>query len=42
MLSIASEEIKVKVKFSHYRLGVAQGLGRGIDLLFHDRGTGRW
>jgi len=29
--------IKVKVKFSHYRPGVAQRVGRGI--LFHDRGT---
>ena len=31
--------IKVKVKLSRYRPGVAQKLGRGIALLFHDRGT---
>ena len=28
-----------KVKFSRYRPGVAQRVGRGIALLFHDRGT---
>ena len=28
-----------KVKFSHYRPGAAQRVGRGIALLFHDRGT---
>ena len=33
--------IKVKVKWSRYRLGVAQRVGRGIALLFHDRGTRR-
>ena len=32
---------KVKVKWSRYRPGVAQRLGRGIVLLFHDRGTRR-
>ena len=32
---------KVKVKFSRYRPGVAQRVDRGIDLLFHDRGTRR-
>ena len=32
---------KVKVKWSRYRLGVAQKVGRGIALLFHDRGTRR-
>ena len=32
---------KVKVKWSHYRPGVAQRVGRGIALLFHDRGTRR-
>jgi len=32
---------KVKVKFSRYRSGVAQRLGRDIALLFHDRGTRR-
>ena len=30
-----------KVKFSRYRLGMAQRVGRGIALLFHDRGTRR-
>jgi len=34
-------EIKVKVKWSRYRPGVAQRVGRGIALLFHDRGTRR-
>jgi len=34
-------EIKVKVKWSCYRPGVAQRVGRGIALLFHDRGTRR-
>jgi len=32
---------KVNVKRSHYRPGVAQRVGRGIALLFHDRGTRR-
>ena len=30
-----------KVKWSRYRLGVAQRVGRGMALLFHDRGTRR-
>jgi len=30
---------KVKVNFSLYRPGVAQRVGRGIALIFHDRGT---
>jgi hypothetical protein len=30
---------KVKVKWSRYRPGVAQRVGRGIALLLHDRGT---
>ena len=30
-----------KVKWSRYRPGVAQRVGRDIALLFHDRGTGR-
>jgi len=35
-------KIKVKkAKCSRYRPGVAQGVSRGIALLFHDRGT-RW
>ena len=33
--------INVKVKFPRYRAGVAQRVGRGIALLFHDRGTRR-
>jgi hypothetical protein len=34
-------QVKLKVKFSRYRPGVAQRVGRGIALLFHDRGTRR-
>ena len=33
--------LKVKVKWSRYRPGVDQRVGRGIALLFHDRGTRR-
>ena len=33
---------KVRVKFSRYRPGVAQSVGRGIALHFHDRGTRSW
>jgi len=33
--------IKVKVKFTRYRPGLDQRVGRGIALLFHDRGTRR-
>jgi len=33
--------LKVKVKWSRYRPGVAQRVGRGIALLFHDHGTRR-
>jgi len=32
---------KVNVKWSRYRPGVAQRVGRGIAVLFHDRGTRR-
>jgi hypothetical protein len=32
---------KIKVKCSHYRPGVAQRVGTGIALLFHDCGTRR-
>ena len=32
-------EMSKKVKWSCYRPGVAQRVGRGIALLFHDRGT---
>ena len=31
----------LKVKWSRYRRGVPQSVGRGIALLFHDRGTRR-
>ena len=34
-------KVKVKVKWSRYRPGVAQRVGRGIALLFHDRSSGR-
>ena len=34
-------QVKVKVKWSRYRSGVAQRVGRDIALLFHDRGTRR-
>jgi len=36
---VVLKAVKVKVKFSSYRPGVAQRVGRGIALLFHDRGT---
>ena len=39
--SIIHIYIYVKVKWSPYRPGVAQKVGRGIALLFHDRGTRR-
>ena len=32
-------KVKVKVKWSRYRPGVAQRVGTGIALLFHDRGS---
>jgi len=35
-------KVNVKLEWSHYRPGVAQRMGRGIALLFHDRGTRRW
>jgi len=31
----------IKIKWSRYRPGLAQRVGRGIALLFHDRGTRR-
>jgi len=34
-------KVKGKVKWSRYRSGVAQRVGRGIALLFHDRATRR-
>jgi len=33
--------IALKVKCSRYRSGVSQRVGRGIALLFHDRGARR-
>jgi len=36
-----SETCRVKVKWFHYRPVVAQRVGRGIALLFHDCGTRR-
>jgi len=42
MKAVIDRNVKtVKVKCSHYRPGVAQRVGRGIVLLFHDRGTRR-
>ena len=38
---ILPASLVVKVKWSRYRPGVVQRVGRGIALLFHDRGTGR-
>ena len=34
-------KVKIKVKWSRYRSDVAQRVGRGIALLFNDRGTRR-
>ena len=34
-------KVKVKVKWSRYRPVVSQRVGRGIALLYHDRGTRR-
>jgi hypothetical protein len=33
--------VKVKIKLSHYRPNLAQRVGRGIALLFYDRGIRR-
>ena len=41
MLFLLYITVKVKVKWSRYRPGVAQRVGRVIALLFHDRGTRR-
>ena len=35
-------KVSVQQNWSRYRPGVAQRVGRGIALLFHDRGTRRW
>ena len=37
----STDKGKVKIKCSRYRPGVTQKVGRGIALLFHDRGTRR-
>ena len=39
LLGVAYNMNKSKVKFSRYRPGVAQRVGRGIALLFPDRGN---
>jgi len=39
--SVVTIQLSVKVKWSRYRPGVTQRVGRGIALLFHDRGTRR-
>jgi len=41
LLNTVQFYVKVKVKWSRYRPGVAQRVGRGIALLFHDCGTRR-
>ena len=41
-IHISASIKKVNVKWSRYRPGVAQRVGRGIALLFHDRSTRRW
>ena len=41
VMDIQMSVIKRKVKWSHYRPGVAQRVVRGIALLFHDCGTRR-
>jgi len=38
---LGAHKVSSKVKWSHYRPGVSQRVGRGIALLFHDRGTRR-
>jgi len=41
MMERLVESIVVTVKCPRYRPGLAQRVGRGIALLFHDRGTRR-
>ena len=41
MYVVVKVKVEVKVKGSHYRPGVAQRVGIGIALLFHDCGTRR-
>jgi len=38
---VVKVKVKVNIKCSPYRPGVAQRVGRGIALLSYDRGTGR-
>jgi len=38
---VVETQNKVVVKFSRYRTGVAQKVGTGIALLFHNHGTRR-
>ena len=38
---VTKDTVKGKGNWSRYRPGVAQRVGRGIALLFHDRGTRR-
>jgi len=40
-LYIYIERERVKLKWSRYRPDVVQRVGRGVTLLFHDRGTRR-
>ena len=42
MTTLIPELESCEVKWSRYRPGVTQRVGRGIALLFHDRGTRRW
>ena len=39
IVALQKDVIKVEVKRSRYRPGVARRLGRGIALFFHDRST---
>jgi len=41
-LFLLSKSFLLKKKWSRYRPGVAQRVGRGIALFFHGRGTRRW
>ena len=41
LIEISHDVIADKIKWSRYRPGVAQRVGRGIALLFHDHGTRR-
>jgi len=40
-MQLLHKQKKIKVKLSRYRPGVAQRVGRGIAILFYDRGTRR-